>query len=138
MPLFLDTNIFLYSAGRPHPERDASVRILERVAEGSLEATTSTEVIQEILYVLIRRGQRQEGLSLAAKITALFPGLLPITRDDISAAVDLLRKYPALPVRDAIHAASMIQSGVKTIVSVDSDFDLISEIRRLEPRSLLR
>lgn len=75
MPIFLDTKVFLYAAGRPHPEREACALILRRVADGSLEATTNTEVIQEILYVLTRRGQRQEALQLAGAITALLPDL---------------------------------------------------------------
>ena len=46
MRVFLDTNIFLYAAGGPHPERAACERVLRRVADGSLEATINTEVIQ--------------------------------------------------------------------------------------------
>ncbi len=52
MRVFLDTNVFLYAAGRAHPERDACASVLRRVADGSLDATVNTEVIQEILYVL--------------------------------------------------------------------------------------
>ena len=138
MLVFLDTNIFLYSVGRPHPERDACVHILDRVADGSLDSTTNTEVVQEVLYVLIRRGLRQEALALSGAIVTMFPDLFSVTRDDVSSARDLLKRYPGLPVRDAIHAASMIRNQVQTIVSVDSDFDVVSEIRRIEPRSLLR
>jgi predicted nucleic acid-binding protein len=136
--VFLDTNIFLYAAGRSHPEQEACGRILTLVAQGSLDSATNTEVVQEILYVLIRRGLRQEALALSGAIVTMFPDLFPVTRDDVSSARDLLKRYPGLPVRDAIHAASMIRNKVQTIVSVDSDFDVVSEIRRIEPRSLLR
>jgi predicted nucleic acid-binding protein len=138
MQVFLDTNIFLYPGGSPHPERDACLQILQRVADGSLVATTNTEVVQEILYVLIRRGKREEALVLSATILDLFPELLPVKRDEIARARDLLRRYPGLSVRDAIHAASMMENGVDTIVSLESDFDLVSEIRRVNPRDLLR
>jgi len=72
MRVFLDTNIFLYAAGRLHPERDACVQILRRVADGTLDATVNTEVIQEILYVLTRRGRQVEALALARHVAALF------------------------------------------------------------------
>lgn len=133
MPVFLDTNIFLYAAGRAHPLREACARVLRRVADGTLEAAINTEVIQEILYVLSRRGRREDALSLAAKITALFPDMLAVTRDDMALAVDLLKRYPRLAARDAVHAATMLRSGIRTVISVDPHFDLISEIHRAEP-----
>jgi len=135
MRAFLDTNIFLYSAGKPHPEREACVQILQRLAEGTLEATANTEVIQEILHVLTRRGQRAQALALARRITVLCPGLLPVTSGDMVEAVRLLEKYPRLSVRDAVHAATMLRNGLMTLISTDPDFDQISEIRRRAPGS---
>jgi len=110
---------------------------MRRVSDGSLASTTNTEVVQEILCVLIRRGFREEALSLSSKVIALFPDLLPVTRDDVTSARDLLKRYPGLRVRDAIHAASMIRNNVQTIVSLDPHFDAVSGIRRVEPRSFL-
>jgi len=135
MPVFLDTNIFLYAAGRAHPERDACARLLRRVADGSLEATVSTEVVQEILYVLTRRGRRKEALALARNVTALFPELLPVTRDDMAEALRLLEEHRGLSVRDAVHAATMLRNGLRTVASVDPDFDQIPGIRRIAPGS---
>ena len=76
---FLDTNVFLYAAGAAHPERDACVRVLRSVADGSLDATVNSEVVQEILYVLSRRGRRRDAIALAGHVAALFPDLLPVT-----------------------------------------------------------
>ena len=133
MRIFLDTNIFLYAAGRAHPERDACARLLRRVADGSLEATVNTEVVQEILYVLTRRGRRKEGLTLARNVEALFPDLLPVTRDDIREALHLLEEHPRLSVRDAVHAATMLRNGLQNVASVDADFDQILGIQRIAP-----
>jgi uncharacterized protein len=136
MRVFLDTNIFLYAAGGAHPERGLCASVLRRVAQGTLQATVNTEVIQEILYVLARRGRREDGLILARYVADLFPDLLPITREDVLGACDLLQRYPRLSVRDAIHAATVLRNGLSAIVSVDSDFDQISEIRRIAPGSI--
>ena len=136
MRVFLDTNIFLYATGGSHPQREPCARVLLRVADKTLEATINSEVVQEILYVLTRRGQRGEALTLARHLTSLFPELLPVTRDDILGACELLRNYPRLPVRDAVHAATMLRNGLSTIVSVDADFDQVSQIRRLAPNAV--
>jgi predicted nucleic acid-binding protein len=135
MRVFLDTNIFLYAAGRAHPERDACARLLRRVADGSLEATVNTEVLQEILYLLTRRGRRRDALTLARHVETLFPGMLPVTREDMSEGLQLLEAHPGLSVRDAVHAATMLRNGLRTVASVDPDFDQIPEIRRIPPGS---
>jgi hypothetical protein len=133
MQVFLDTNIFLYAAGASHPLRAACAKVLRGVADGSLEATLNSEVLQEILYVLTRRGRRDDALKLVGHLTALFPDLLAVTRDDVVGACALLRQYPRLSVRDAIHVGTMLRNGLRTVVSVDSDFDQVSEIRRVAP-----
>jgi hypothetical protein len=133
---FLDTNIFLYAAGASHPLGEACAGVLRRVADGTLDATISSEVIQEVLYVLIRRGRRGDALKLASDLASLFPDLLAVTRDDVAGACELLRRYPQLSVRDAVHVGTMLQNGLRTIVSVDSDFDQVSEIRRVDPSTV--
>jgi uncharacterized protein len=133
MLIFIDTNIFLYASGAAHPQRAKCVQVLRSLAEGKIDATINSEVIQEILYVLSRRGKLEDALTLASHISSLFPDLLPVTRNDILEACDLLRLYPHLPVRDAIHVATMIRNGITQIISVDKDFDRIDGIRRIEP-----
>lgn len=136
MPVLLDTNVFLYAAGATHPLRDPCAKVLLRVADGSLEATVNSEVVQEILYVLKRRGRDRDALTLARHVVSLFPDLLPVTRDDMLRACGLIQQYPRLSVRDAVHAATMLGNGLKTIVSVNADFDQISQIQRLAPSAV--
>src|SRR5947208_7460691 len=111
MPVFLDTNVFLFAAGADHPLREASQQLLRRVTQGELAAKTSTEVVQEILYVLRRRGLHEVAVKLARNTLALFPDLLPITRADMATACSLLDRYPDLPTRDAVHAATALNNG---------------------------
>lgn len=119
----------------PHPQKAACVRLLQRVADGSLEATSNTEVAQEIFYMLIRRGRASEAVKLAVSVAALFLSLLPVTRDDMLRACNLIGQYRGLPVRDAVHAATMLNNGLDVVVSVDPDFDQILGIRRVAPAS---
>jgi hypothetical protein len=134
--IFLDTNIFVYAAGASHAQRPACAAILRGVANGSIRATTNTEVVQEILYLYTRRGERDKGLSLARDIIFLFPELLPVTGHDVLLACDLMRRYAALGPRDAIHAATMLANTISKVASVDEDFDIIGGIQRVSPQSV--
>ena len=57
MIVFIDSNIPMYVAGRPHPHREPSRGFLAAVQRNEIEACTSTEVLQEILhrYVAVDR-----------------------------------------------------------------------------------
>lgn len=127
--IFLDTNVFLYAAGADHPLRDASQQVLRRVAEGALQATINTEILQEIVFVLNRRGLRALGLDLARSAALLFPDLLPVTRYDMLTACDLIERHPQLRPRDAVHAATMINNGIESILTADSHFNDLSGIK---------
>jgi hypothetical protein len=133
MTAFLDTSVFLYAAGRDHPEREACASLLRRVAAGSVQAVTSSEVLQELLHVLTRRGLRPEGLRLARDVAVLCAEVLPVTAEDMLECCDLLDRYPALGVRDAVHAACMLRNGITRIVSADAALDGVRSIRRLSP-----
>lgn len=130
-PIFLDTSVFLYAAGAEHEEKEPCGALLRRIAEGAVSATTSVEVVQELVYVLGRRGRIGDGIRLARNVLALFPALLSVTRDDMLLACRLLEKVPGLPPRDAVHAATMRNNGLIAIVSSDRHFDAVSDLRRL-------
>ena len=133
MTYFLDTNIFLYAAGGDHPYRKPCQHLLRRVAEAELKATTSSEVVQEVLYVLTRRGLRTQALALARNILAVFPALLEVGADEMNAACDLLESMPELPPRDAVHAATMLNHGIAAIITADTHFDQLTRVNRIAP-----
>lgn len=110
--------------------------MLLKGADGSLDASVNSEVLQEILYVLARRGRRADGALLAQNVAALFPDLLPVTRADMLETCALLDRHPGLSVRDAVHAATMLRNGIARIVSVDRAFEGIPGIQRLAPSAV--
>jgi predicted nucleic acid-binding protein len=55
---FLDVNVFMYSAGAPHPYKDPCVRILSDVETGVLAAAVNTEIFQELLYRYSRNDEK--------------------------------------------------------------------------------
>jgi len=129
---FIDTSVIMYAAGAEHPDRAACRRVLERVADGSIDAVTSTEVVQEILH-RFARGRRDVGQRMARSVLDLFDELIPINRQSIAGAVSLYADHPQLSARDALHVATCVDSAIDEIVSVDSGFDAVDQVRRIEP-----
>jgi predicted nucleic acid-binding protein len=127
--VFIDSNIPMYVAGRDHPLREPARRLLERVRSGEIDGCTSTEVLQEILYryVALRR------LDLAIQVYDLFVQICPVvystTLADTDRAKELIRS--GVGVRDAIHAAVMLNNDVSDIATFDRGFDAIADVKRL-------
>lgn len=132
-PIFVDTNIFIYASGDPHPYKEPSKHILERIAQNQLKAVTNTEVLQEILHRYCVIKDRARGFTIFDDCIKIIPVILPITKQDISKAREILQEYPLLEARDATHAAVMFNRGIKTICSYDKHYDQIKELKRVEP-----
>jgi predicted nucleic acid-binding protein len=132
MKVFIDSNLPMYVAGQRHPNREPARRFLARVKHGDVRGCTSTEVLQEILY----RYSALHRLDLAGEVYELFvqlcPEVLPVTLADTDRARDLLLAFEGVSARDAVHAAVMLNNGVKQIATFDQGFDQIPEIARAE------
>ncbi|HKQ61148.1 MAG TPA: type II toxin-antitoxin system VapC family toxin [Candidatus Polarisedimenticolaceae bacterium] len=134
MRTFLDTSVFLYAAGKSHPCREACARVLESVADGGLDAVVSAAVLQELLIVVAGGTGREQGVRLTRSVAALFPDLLPVTAEDMREASAMILRHPRVPIRGAIHAATMLRHGVRRVISLDESLDRIPEIQRVDPR----
>mgnify|MGYP005854992415 CR=1 FL=1 len=140
MKYFLDTNIFMYAAGREHPLKAPCVAILRRVVREELEVLTNAEVLQEILYRYSTIGERERGLHLARLAVDQVGGeVLPVTLADMQRAFDLVERYgTTIKSRDAVHAATMLNHGLTHLISADGHFDVIEGITRVDPRKAIR
>ncbi len=132
-PVFIDTNIFIYAAGDAHPHKNPSKCILEKIAGNKIKAATNTEVLQEILHRYGAIKDMTRGLAIFDDCLKIVPLILPVTKQDILKAREILQRYPGVNARDAIHAAVMLNRGIKTICSYDRHYDQIKEIQRTEP-----
>lgn len=130
--VFVDSNIPMYVAGREHPLRGAALRLLERARAGELEICTSTEVLQEILYRYAALKRRDLAGAVYDLFVQLCPVVLPVTLADTDRARSLIVAQPAVTVRDALHAAVMLNHDIIQIATFDDDFDRIPGIERLE------
>jgi predicted nucleic acid-binding protein len=96
---------------------------------------TSAEVVQEILH-RFARGQRQIGSRMARSVLDLFTAILPVERLTIADGVARYENYPELSARDALHVATCVVNGIADIVSVDTGFDSVADVRRVDPVDL--
>jgi uncharacterized protein len=129
--VFVDSNIPMYVAGRDHPHREPARRFLERVRAGEVDACTSTEVLQEILYRYTALRRRD----LAQRVYDLFvqacPVVLPVTLADTDRARQILAEVSEVGARDAIHAAVMLNNRVARIATFDRAFEAVPGVERL-------
>jgi len=133
-PVFIDTNLPMYAAGREHPHRLPAIAYLRRVAEGDVAAATDAEVFQEILHRYKAIDRLADGLAIYESFRTLVPVVFPVTIDAVDDARSLLRATPSLSSRGALHVAVMRRAGIQQIVSFDGGFDGVKGIRRLTPR----
>jgi predicted nucleic acid-binding protein len=129
--LFIDSNIPMYVAGREHPLREPSLRLLKRVQEGQIEACTNAEVLQEILHRYSALKRLDLAVAVYEDFARLCPNVLPVTVEDTDRAKEILRNTPGISSRDALHAAVMLNHEILDIATFDRGFDAIPGIRRL-------
>ena len=129
----IDANILMYAAGAAHPNKQPSIRLLERVANGEVDATVDAETLQEILHRYRAINRWADGRKVYDLARELFPDVIPVTSAVLDRARTLLDGSTRLMARDALHAAVVLDEGLDGIYSYDRDFDRIPGIRRLQP-----
>lgn len=132
----IDANVFIYAAGDEHPYKRPCLQVLELVRQGTLEANTDMEVLQEILHFYQKRGVVDFGAEVLKNALVVFPDPLHITVPIMVAASDTLVRHPGLQARDALHTAVVLHESLEGIVSADQGFDAIPEITCFDPKDL--
>jgi predicted nucleic acid-binding protein len=130
--IFVDSNIPMYVAGREHPNRGPSLRLLERARAGEIRICSSTEVLQEILYRYTSIERRELGYRVYDLFVALCPVVFSVTLADTDRAKELLTRTHGPSVRDAVHAAVMLNNDVEEIATFDRGFDSIDGVKRVD------
>lgn len=131
--ILVDTNVLMYAGGAAHPHKEPSLRFLDRVARGEVDAVLDAEVLQEVLHRYRALDRWEEGRRVFDLSRTLFPLVLPVTAEVMDRARLLLDAYPHLLARDAVHAGVVLEHGLDGICSYDRDFDAVAGLRRVEP-----
>ena len=136
MTVFLDSAVLMYAAGSVHPMREPCRRIVQMTADGTLVASISAEVVQEILHRFVAIRRTELGIRIARDALDMFAPVLPITHAVMNRMPALVERYPTLAARDLVHVATCLEAGIETIVSPDRGLDGVDEIRRVDPVDL--
>jgi uncharacterized protein len=129
--IVLDTTVLVYAKGSDHSLRDPCRRLIEAIADGHLEATTTVEAIQEFVHVRARRRDRPDAASLGRDYAALLSPLLAVTHDDIERGLAIYERSKRFGAFDAVLAATAKAAGAEALISADTDFseaDIIAHV----------
>ena len=121
----------MFMVGGPHPHKLDAGRLLERALAAGDRLVTNAEVLQEIChrYAAIRR--REMIQPAFDTVLGLVDEVLPIEREDVEAAKDIVLRYSSLSARDAVHLAVMRRHGIDRVMSFHRGFDAHPGIERL-------
>jgi predicted nucleic acid-binding protein len=135
-PVFLDTNIFIYAAGKPHRYKNPCLHILKDIETQKLMGVVNTEIFQELLYRYSHINLLEKGIQLCNDILEYPLNILSVNEVDIRTAIEIIKQYKDRNVkpRDAIHAAVLKNNKFKQIISADKDFDNFSFLTRIDPQ----
>ncbi len=134
--LFIDANLIIYSIGGAHPLREPCKKFFGRIRSREVHGVTNTEVLQEILYRYFSIERNTLGEIAYQSMVELCTDIFPVKVADTEKALEIFKKVSGITFRDAVHAATMIHNGIKEIVSADPHFDLINEVKRIDPKKL--
>ncbi len=118
--MFVDTDLFVYAVGRPHPLREPSRAFFETSAGSAGDLVTSAEVMQELLHLYARQ-RRRTTLDAALRLITSIPTIWPVTPADVLLARSLADRHPDLRARDLVHLACCRRRGVASIRTYDAD-----------------
>lgn len=116
--IFVDTNVFVYAVGRPHPLREPARGLLSDHMSTRTQLATSAEVLQELLHVYLPVG-RLETLDAALALANDLTMVLPVDASDVRAARDLVARHNGLGARDLLHLAVCARYEVTQVLSFD-------------------
>ncbi len=133
-PTFLDANVPIYAAGRPHRLKEPCAQVLMLAAERPEAFLTDAEVLQELLHRYLALRLWPEGRDVFHRFADLMRERVePVQAIDVEQAALLADELPELGARDLLHAAVLSRLGVQRIISADAGFDRLSEMERLDP-----
>lgn len=129
--ILVDSNIPMYLVGARHPHKLDSQRLLEGALSSHERLVTDVEVLQEICHRYVAINRRSAIQPAFDAVIGVVDDVVPIERQDVESARDIVLRYTSLSARDAIHVSVMRRYGIERIMSFDAGFDTVPGIHRL-------
>jgi|Deesub1362A_J573_1020465.scaffolds.fasta_scaffold00350_9 predicted nucleic acid-binding protein len=129
--IYLDSNVFIIAALYTNTLAEKARELIREVEEGKVKTATSALTYDEVYWSV--RKIKDKGAALKAGdalLTLSNLSIIGVDRTVLFKAHGLLEEYLLHP-RDAIHVASALSRGIKTVISEDKDFDKVKSITRI-------
>ena len=130
--IVVDTTVLVYAVGTHHPFREPCQQLIRSIADGTILATTTIEVIQEFTHVRARR-DRKDAAELARDYIELLSPLLIVEETDLREGLRLYEEGTGFGSFDAVLAAATRAAGAEALVSADAGFSSIAAIHHVLP-----
>ena len=130
--VYLDSNLFITAAISLDSNGEKARELIDKINNGLFKAYTSALTIDEVIWIVQKFKDRETAYETAKTIISTSKiNFIPIDIEIVSASLELYKETNLKP-RDSIHLATMKINGISTIVSQDSDFDKIKDIKRID------
>lgn len=117
--IFLDTNVFMYAVGRPHPLQAPARRFFVEAAGKGEPLCTSAEVLQELAHAYLPTGRLAAFDAAVSLVSSAGVEVWPLEEADVLLSRQLSEQHPSLQARDLCHLASCRRRGVQEIMTFD-------------------
>lgn len=115
---FVDTDVWMYAVGRPHPLRTEARALLRDAIDSGHRLFTSAEVLQELLHAYLPVG-RDTTLHAALQLATATADVVPLEHDDVVLATRLHVEHEGLAARDLVHLAVALRRGATGLHTFD-------------------
>ena len=131
---FVDSNVFFYARIMDGVYGKSCATLLRSIATEKLVASTSALVPIEVCNSMRKYGLAAD---VGAEMRAIFSLGIEIYGIDASDAQEAAEIFESARINpyDCLHAAVMRRMGLSEIISADKEFDKISWINRIDPRT---
>ena len=126
--IFVDTNVFIYAVGRPHPLKEPAREFLRESNRNRTPLSTSAEVLQELVhaYLPVRRLETVD--AAMSLISSAGVEVWPLEEEDVTLARQLHEQHPTLQARDLCHLASCHRRGVSQVKTFDQGLHAVAGV----------
>ncbi len=117
--IFVDTNVFMYAVGKPHPLKARARDVFNESLLNSTPLFTSAEVLQELMHAYLPVGRYDVFEDALDFLAMAGVEVWPLEEADVILASRLHSEHPTLASRDLCHLASCRRRGVQEMMTFD-------------------
>lgn len=134
---FLDSTTLIHAIDKESEYQKECLNIIDKAARGLINAATSLETLEEVLFILSKLTSPQ----IAIRVTRDYLKLRKIKNYEMKQttfehAIDIMEITPLKRPKDAINIATMLEHNIAKIVSEDEDYDKIDLVERVHPKDI--